>query len=356
MPRRTRRTLCLAAAMAVTATLAGCGTTPTPAATTAGAPAANQGGPAASVTIYSGRSENLVAPLLAKIEAATGVKVTTRYGDSSALAAQILDEGDRSPADLLFSQDAGALGALAKAGRLTPLPEQTTALVKPGYSDANRRWVATSARARVVAYHPAQAPEAAQMTGIDAVLDPKYRGKVGYAPTNASFHSFVTALRVSRGEAAATTWLTKFAANQPKAYDKNGTVLKAVDSGEVSLGLINHYYWNELAKEKGADNVTAKIRFLGSDDPGALVNVAGVGVLATSKQSEAAGKVVTYLLGREAQQYFADETAEYPAIAGVTSTKHQLAPLEGQRTSSVDLNSLDSLQDTLALLTKVGLT
>ena len=356
MRHRPRRTAFVIATATATAALAGCGTTPTPAATSNDGTSAGGTGSAVSVTIYSGRSEKLVAPLLSRVEAATGVKVTTRYGESSALAAQILDEGDRSPADVLFSQDAGALGALAKSGKLAALPEQTTAMVKPGYADARRMWVATSARARVVAYHPGQAPEAAQMSSIDAVLNPRYRGKVGYAPTNASFHSFVTALRVARGEEAAKRWLTDFKANEPKAYDKNGTVLKAVDSGEVSLGLINHYYWNELVNERGADKVTAKIRFLGSDDPGALVNVAGVGVLNSSKHHEASVKVVNYLLGTEAQQFFADETAEYPAVEGVSSTKHRLTPLEGQKKSSVDLNSLDSLQTTLALLNTVGLT
>ncbi|QQS00499.1 MAG: extracellular solute-binding protein [Austwickia sp.] len=353
-PHRQPRVLAVVLATSVAAV--GCGTTPTPSSSGSATTSSSASDSTQTVTIYSGRSEKLVAPLLAKVEAATGVKVNTRYGESSALAAQILEEGDRSPADLLFSQDAGALGALAKAGKLAPLPEQTTAKVKPGYADPQRAWVATSARARVVAYHPAQAPAAATMTSIDAVLDPTYRGKVGYAPTNASFHSFVTALRVSRGEAAAKKWLTDFKANQPKAYDKNGTVLKAVDSGEVSLGLINHYYWNELAKEKGADKVTAKIRFLGTDDPGALVNVAGAGVLASSKHPEAAAKVVDYLVSNEAQQYFVDQTAEYPAVPGVSTTKHQLTPLEGQKTSSVDLNSLDSLPATLALLSSVGLT
>lgn len=343
------RTTCALFAVTATIALAGCGTSPTASSTSAS-------GDANSITIYSGRSEKLIKPLLSKLEKDTGVKVNVRYGESSALAAQILDEGDKSPADLFFSQDAGALGALAKASKLAALPEQTTGKVKAGYADKDRFWVATSARARVVAYHPEQAPEAAEMTAIDAVLDPKYKGKVGFAPTNASFHSFVTALRVARGEEAAEKWLTTFKANEPKAFDKNGTVLKAVDAGEVSLGLINHYYLSELIKEKGADKVNAKVRFLGTDDPGALVNVAGVGLVKSSKRSEAATKVVNYLVGKDAQEYFADKTAEYSVIEGVKSDKHDLPELDGVTKSSVDLNSLDSLKETLALLSKVGLT
>lgn len=334
--------------------LAGCGgSSPTSSDSTAEGAAS---GSDAQVTIYSGRNEALVGPLLKDIEAATGTKVAVRYGESSALAAQLLEEGERSPADVFLSQDAGALGALAKEGSLAALPAGVTGRVLKGYADANDQWVATSARARVVAYHPASAPEAAEMGSIDAILDPKYKGKVGYAPTNASFHSFVTALRVAKGEDGARTWLEKFKANAPQSYEKNGAVLTAVDKGEVSLGLINHYYWHAMVAEKGADKVTAKIRFLGADDPGALVNVAGVGVLKSSANAAGAHKVVEFLLSDKAQQYFADETAEYPVVAGVTSTKHQLPDLSGLKGQSIDLNSLDSLDKTLALLQSVGLT
>ena len=308
-----------------------------------------------TVTIYSGRNEKLVGPLIDEVEKATGHRVEVRYGESSALAAQLLEEGDRSPADVFFSQDAGALGALSDAKRLAPLDASVTDKVLPGYAAKDDTWVATSARARVVAYDPAAAPEAAQMTGIDAVLDPRYKGKVGYAPTNASFHSFVTALRVDRGEEAARDWLKRFKANEPQAYDKNGAVLAAVDSGEVSLGLINHYYWHELVKEKGADAVNARIRFLGSDDPGALINVAGAGVLTSADDRTAASEVVEWLLSPLAQSYFADTTAEYPVVAG-TKTSRELTPLTELKGSSVELADLASLDTTLAMLDEVGLT
>ena len=309
-----------------------------------------------ALVIYSGRNENLVGPLLEKLENETGIDVQVRYGGSSELAAQLLEEGEGTKADLLFSQDAGALGALAKADRLEALPEATIARVQEGFADPNERWVATSARARVIAYDPAQAPEVTEMTTVDAVLDPKYKGRIGFAPTNASFQSFVTALRVTKGEGGAKEWLEKFKANEPKAYDNNILVLDAVDSGQAALGLINHYYWYERVAEKGAGAVTAKIHFLDSDDPGALVNVAGAGILAGSPQKDAAVKAIDYLLSEEGQRYFADETAEYPVVAGITSTKHDLVPLSELERSSVDLNSLDSLEQTLALLDEVGLT
>jgi iron(III) transport system substrate-binding protein len=309
-----------------------------------------------ALVIYSGRNKNLVGPVLDQLEKSTGVDVQVRYGGSSELAAQLLEEGENTKADLFFSQDAGALGALAKDGRLETLEAATTGRVLQGFADPAGHWVATSARARVVAYDPAQAPEAAQMTTVDAVLDPKYKGRIGYAPTNASFQSFVTALRVAKGEAGAKSWLEDFKANEPKAYDNNILVLDAVDSGQVALGLINHYYWYERVAEKGAGAVKAKIHFLNSDDPGALINVAGVGILKGTNQKAAATKAVDYLLSDAGQQYFADETAEYPVVEGVSSTKHDIVPLSQLTRSSVDLNALDSLEETLALLDEVGLT
>ena len=311
-------------------------------------------GAGTTLTIYSGRNEELVGPLLDQLEDAVGTQVEVRYAGSSELAAQLLEEGEGTDADLFFSQDAGALGALAKAGMLEPLPEETLGRVPEAYHDDEGRWVATSARARVLAYDPETAPEVESFTGIDQVLDEAYRGKLAYAPTNASFQAFVTALRVDRGEDGARQWLEDFAALEPQAYDNNIAVLDAVDGGQAAIGLINHYYWYERVAEQGEDAVSARIHFLDSDDPGALVNVAGAGVLAGSDAEDAAVAAVDFLLSDEAQQYFADTTAEYPVVEGITSEKHDLEPLG--KTSSVDLNDLDSLDETLALLDEVGLT
>lgn len=342
-----RRVAVGATALALVAALAAC--------STAGSTSAAETTSAAAetLTIYSGRNENLVGPILEGLEAAVGAPVEVRYAGSSELAAQLLEEGEATDADLFFSQDAGALGALANAGRFATLPDDVLDLVPERFRDTDGRWVATSARARVLAYAPALAPEVEQMTGIDEILDEKYRGLIGFAPTNASFHTFVTALRVDRGEDGAREWLESFAALDPQAFENNNAVLDAVDGGQVAIGLINHYYWYEQVAEEGADAVAARIRFLAGDDPGALVNVAGVGVLAGSENPTALA-AVEYLLSADVQQYFADETAEYPVVPGVTTTVHDLAPLgEGL---VIDLNDLDSLEETLALLDEVGLT
>jgi iron(III) transport system substrate-binding protein len=346
---RRARPLVPALALGVVASVTAC--------SAAGSPSQDAAASGETLTIYSGRSESLVDPVLSQLEEVVGVPVEVRYASSSELAAQLLEEGDATEADLFFSQDAGALGALAKADMLATLDPAVTGLVAEEYRDSEDRWVATSARARVLAYDPAQVPDIASITAIDQVLEPQFAdGAIGFAPSNASFHAFVTALRVERGEDGARAWLERFGAQEPVAFENNVAVLDAVDAGEVALGLINHYYWFERTAEVGEDAVSARIHYLDSDDPGALVNVAGVGVLASSNQADAAAAAVEYLLSEEAQQYFADETAEYPVVAGITSSAFDLVPLDELDTHQIDLNELESLDETLALLDEVGLT
>lgn len=307
----------------------------------------------AEVVVYSGRDEDLVGPLIDRIGAGVGAPVEVDYsGNTNAQAAKILEEGDRSPADVFLGQDAGALGALDDAGALTPLPQDILDRVPERYRGADGTWVATSARARVLAYNTDDVRAADLPTGIDGILDPRWKGRIGYAPTNASFQAFVTGLRVARGEDGARRWLQAFAANEPVAFEGNGPLISAVDDGQVAAGLTNHYYFYPYVAEKGAAASLALHSFAPTD-PGSLVNVAGVGVLATSDNQEQAFALIREMLSQESQQYFADETAEYPVITGVTS-KYDLPALPTDA-SDLDLGQLASLEQTQALLTEVGM-
>ncbi|MEN8652478.1 iron ABC transporter substrate-binding protein [Streptomyces sp. 21So2-11] len=307
----------------------------------------------AGLVIYSGRNENLVKPLLDDLEKAIGTTVAVRYGDSAELAAQIQEEGDKTKAGLFFSQDAGALGALSTKGLLKKLPQSSLDRVTPSFRGGAGDWVGTSGRVRVLAYHPGQVTEVPD--SVHELTKPEWKGKVGYVPTNASFQAFVTGMRVLEGDDATRTWLRGLKANDPKVYENNLKVLDAVGQGEVSLGLVNHYYWYEQVAEKGADKVGAKIHFLPGGDPGSLVNAAGVGILKGSDQAPAAQKAVDFLLSKKAQTYFADDTKEYPLAAGVTSTVEGLPPLDSLDTPKINLGRLESLQETLKMLQDVGM-
>ncbi|WP_331451974.1 iron ABC transporter substrate-binding protein [Streptomyces sp. SS162] len=308
----------------------------------------------ADLVIYSGRNENLVKPLIEKLEKHLGAEVEVRYGDSAELSAQLLEEGDTTEAGLFLSQDAGALGALSKEGRLAPLPQATLDKVAPAYRGSAGDWTGVSGRVRVLGYNPAQVPT--PPSSVHDLVKPEWKGKIGFAPTNASFQAFVTGMRVLEGDDATRAWLKGLKANEPKAYDNNLKILEAVDKGEVPIGLINHYYWYEKAAETGAGKLKAKVHYLPAGDPGGLVNVAGAGVLkgADEKQAAYARKAVDFLLSTESQEYFAAETKEYPLVAGV-KTAEGVPPLDSLQPPKIDLGRLDSLKRTLAMLQDTGL-
>lgn len=305
-----------------------------------------------ALVVYSGRNENLVGPLIEKLKAATGLDVQVRYGDSAELAAQILEEGDRTRADLFFSQDAGALGALSKQGALAKIQQAALDRVQPRFRSSEGTWVGVSGRSRVVVYDPRTVT--APPKSVFELTDAKWKGKIGWAPTNASFQAFVTAMRVLQGEDKTKEWLAAMKANGVQSFPNNVDILNSVDNGSLQLGLINHYYWYEKVAEKGQNGVPSRLAFLPGGDPGALINVAGVGVLKAAQHADAANKAVDYLLGAEAQQYFAQKTKEYPLITGV-SPEQGLPKLEALNGPELDLSKLDSLEQTLKLLQDVGL-
>jgi iron(III) transport system substrate-binding protein len=314
-------------------------------------------GPSASplsdgaLTVYSGRSESLVGPLLAQFEADTGIDVEVRYGDSAELAALLLEEGDRSPADLFFAQDAGSLGAVGAAGLLAPIEAGLLERVDPRFRDPAGAWVGLSGRARTAAY----STDDGDLVLPDSILDftdPVWHGRIGWVPTNGSFQAFVTALRLLRGEDAARAWLEGIIANAPVAYDGNASAVEGVANGEVDVAFVNHYYALELAAEHG-QGFPAANHYFRAGDPGALVNVAGVGALASSDQPESAIALIDYLLSEQAQTYFADTTFEYPLIEGVPADP-RLPALESIEAPDIDLSSLADLQGTVDLLREVG--
>ena len=321
---------------------------------TGGQPGATSDPGPRRITVYSGRSEKLVAPLIERFRKDTGIEVAVRYAGSSELAAQLVEEGDRSPADVFFSQDAGALGSLSSRTLLKTAPAEALGLVEGRFRAKDSTWVGVSGRARVIAFDPRQVPEAEVPNSVFALTDPRWKGRIGFAPTNASFQSFVTAMRVQVGEDRTRQWLSGFKANEPKAYEGNALIVKAVNDGQIGLGLVNHYYLYEVGKEVGQDKLVVRNHFPTGGDPGALVNVAGVGILRSTKASAAAAEFVNYLLGPSAQRYFAEQTFEYPLVAGVAPPAG-LPPLSSIRSPDIDLSELATLDQTLALIREVGL-
>jgi iron(III) transport system substrate-binding protein len=305
------------------------------------------------LTVYSGRSEDLIGPLVARFQEQTGIQTRVRYGDTAELAATILEEGRRSPAGLFLAQDAGALGALAKAGRLTALPQELLSPVDARFRSQDDLWVGLSGRARVLVYNPQLVDEAELPQSILELADARWAGKIGWAPTNGSFQAFVTGLRVSEGEQVARQWLEGVKANSPRVYEKNTAIVEAVGRGEVAMGLVNHYYLFKLLAERG-DDFPAVNYFFPGEDAGNLVNIAGAGILDTAKDTAAAQEFVRFMLSEEAQEYFSHETVEYPLAAGVASDP-RLKPLDEIAMPDLDLADLSGLEETLQLLQELNI-
>ena len=301
------------------------------------------------LTIYSGRGESLVGPLIERFEELTGIEVRVRFAGTSELAVTILEEGERSPADVYYAQDAGALAALAEAGAISKLPDDIVNSVPEEFADASGRWVATSGRARVLVFSPDRVPNPPD--SIFDLVKPEWRGRVGWAPTNGSFQAFVTAMRQIHGEEATETWLRGMIANDVRVYAKNSPQVQAVHDGELDIGLVNHYY---LIRQTSVDDAWhGENHFTDPGEAGALINVAGVALLSASDNYENSLRFIRFLLSEEGQIYFREETFEYPLAAGVEAWS-TLVPLDELNPPSLALTTLSDLEGTLELLRKVG--
>lgn len=303
-----------------------------------------------TVTVYSGRGEDLVGPLMELFEEETGIDTEVRYGDSAEMLLLIQEEGGNSPADVYYSQGAGFLGELSSTGAFVTLPGELTAQVPPALTSPNSDWVGLSGRARTVLYNTDELTEDDLPDSILEFTDPVWQGRLGYAPTNASFQDFVTALRFLEGEDATRAWLEGIVANGI-AYEGNTAIVEAVAAGEISVGLTNHYYLYRYLAEN--PDYPAANKFYPADDPGSLVNIAGAGVLATSDDQAGALALIEFLLSPTAQAYFATETFEIPVTEGV-EVPEGLPTVDAVNLPEFDLNQLLDLQGTVDLLIEVG--
>ena len=181
-----------------------------------------------TITIYSGRTENLIGPILEDFTDETGIDVEVRYGQSADLALLIEQEGDRSPADVFLSQSPGAIGFLAQDNRLAQLPAATLELVDESVRSSAGTWVGMSGRIRTLVYNTDLVDAATLPASVLDLTGEQYRGQVAVAPANGSFQDFVTALRETHGDEVASDWLAGMAANDAQVYADNTAIVQAV--------------------------------------------------------------------------------------------------------------------------------
>jgi iron(III) transport system substrate-binding protein len=313
-------------------------------------------GEGSTLTVYSGREEEIVAPLFERFEEETGIDVEVRYGDSAELAATIAEEGDNTPADVFFGQDPGSLGSVAD--RFAELPDDVLDRVDERFRGGDR-WVGTSGRTRVIVYNTDVLSEDEVPDSVFELTDPRWDGKIGIAPTNASFQAFVTAMRLAVGDDRTRDWLEGVMDNDPKFYEKNTPVVEAAAAGEIELGLVNHYYLYLVQAEQGEDAPIAN-KYLPGDDPGALVTVAGVGVLEEADGRDDAERFVEFLLSDESQRFYSEEAAEaeIPLVEGI-EPKEGVPSLDELANAGPDVDFTrfgEELERTLELLSETGYT
>lgn len=302
------------------------------------------------LTVYSGRNEKLIEPLIERFRKETGIEVQVRYGDTAELAATLMEEGARTPAAVFIAQDAAALGALSDRQVFRPLPEQLLGMVPERFRSPKGDWVGLSGRARSVVYAPERISPEELPRSLEAVGDPRYRGRFGVAPTNGSFQAHMAVYQAVHGREELEKLLSALAANEPRRYPKNSTIVEAVMSGEIDFGLVNHYYlWQ--AKKENPETTVANF-FMPEGEASSFVNVAGAGVLAASENAE---RFIAYLVSPDAQQYFATETFEYPLTDGADPVAG-LQPLGDIRTPDISMGTVsDLLGETLVLIQQSGL-
>jgi iron(III) transport system substrate-binding protein len=308
------------------------------------------------LVIYSGRKESLVEPIIDQFRQATGIDVQVRYGGTAELAGVLLEEGDNSPADVFYAQDPGGLGAVQAAGLLDRLSDEALALVPDRFASPDGEWVGISGRARTVVYNTEAIADPATELPADlwGFTAPEWEGRLGWAPTNGSFQAMVTAMRAVWGDEKTGEWLLAIQANDPAVFDSNTPIVAAAGSGEIDVGLVNHYYLYRFLAEDG-QNFGARNYFLPGGGPGSLIMVSGAGLLKSAANSENGQKFIDSLLSTPGQQYFAAQTVEYPLVDGVT-TIDGLPPLVelDEMAVDIDLAQLADLAGTQQMLLELG--
>ena len=309
---------------------------------------------AQQITLYSGRGETLVAPIIDTFTQETGIQVNVRYGGTAELAILLQEEGDASPADLFWAQDVAALGTIKPM--FAPLPDETLERVREIYRDAEGRWIGTSGRSRLLIYAPERLAEEDLPRTMAEMTDERFRGRMALSPTNGSFIAHVAALRIAEGDEAAQEWLNGLAALDPVMVRNNTAGYQAIADGEADIMLTNNYYLGRfLASDP--DFPVAQALFE-EGDLGNLMMTAGIGVLESSDNQDHAVAFIDFLLGQTAQQYFTGSVYEFP-VAG-----SGIVPVTGMGVSyndaseaapEFDLNQIVDMEGTLDLIREAGL-
>lgn len=277
------------------------------------------GGGAGSLLLYNGQHEQTTQALVNAFQQQTGIKVTIRSGDEDQLAEQIMQEGPASPADLFYTENSPALMKLGEQHLLAPVDKATLAAVPAGYSAPDGSWAGISARVSAMVYNTKDVKPSQLPASVLDLASPKWAGKLGIAPGETDFLPVVTSVARTYGQQAALHWLQGLKSNAGShVYPDNETLVSDVNSGQVQIGLIDHYYWYRIKSQLGASAMNSALGFFRSGDPGYVLDVSGAGVLGSSKHKAQAQKFLAFLVSAKGQQILANtDSFEYPIRPGI---------------------------------------
>jgi iron(III) transport system substrate-binding protein len=306
------------------------------------------------LTLYLGGGEGgLYQNLMKRFEKMyDGFSIEVRLASSSQLANTIIEEvkAGNSPADIFWAIDAGSIGIVSSAGATVPLPDRVTSEVPDTYAPTGQ-WVGTMGRARCITYNTNDFSEKDIPNDISAFpTQEKFNNAMGWAPTYGAFQSFITAMRLLKGEDETRAWLNGMQEQGIKTYDNELRVANAVARGELSAGFTNHYYSRLVFEER--PNAPIKIDFTKSD-AGSLVNCSGTEIIKGTQNKELAANFIHHLLSIEAQEFLCTRGYEYPLVPSVPPVG-DLPTIDKLNPPKLNLAKLSDLEPTLQLLRETG--
>jgi len=309
-----------------------------------------------SITVYNGQHVQTTESLVAGFEKATGITVNVRSDDEDTLADEIVTEGSRSPADIIYTENSPALEYLQSKGLLTKVDSSTLARTPSKYNSPKGDWVGVSARVSVLIYNPSLIAKSQLPTSVLQLADPKYNGKLAFAPGETDFQPIITSVVRSYGKAAALKWLEGIKANAgTHIYPDNETIADEVNRGAVAFGVVNQYYWYRMRAEIGASNMHSDITYFAPQDPGYVLDVSGAAVLRSSDNKAAAQRFLAFIVSKKGQEIIAHSISfEYPIASGVTTSQPE-TPFYRLQPNSITIGDLGDGSVANALLQQSGL-
>jgi iron(III) transport system substrate-binding protein len=292
-----------------------------------------------TLTLYNAQHD-FVKTMAADFTKRSGIKVQVRDGEDFELANQLVQEGGSSPADVFVTENSPAMSLVDSKGLFAKVDGATLAQVPDNFEPSDKDWTGFAARSTVLAYNTKTVKPADVPASLLDLAQPKWKGKVGISPAGADFQAIVSAVLATKGEAATAAWLKGLKANA-NPYQGNTAVMKAVDAGQIQVGVIYHYYWYKDRAEAGANTKNTALHYFTNADPGAFVSISGAGVLESSKHQAEAQQFVKYLTSPEGQKILAGSGAMEYAIANNAPNDPALKPLSELKPPTVDPATLN---------------